>query len=75
MGGGDLIKGIDTIGDQIALLGNMIQTGYDIDGETILSPEQKLNYTNRLKRLNGIQDLLVGKLGMELGTDVIKVDK
>lgn len=75
MGGGDLIKGIDTIGDQIALYNSMISTGLDADGETPLAPETKVNYQKKLKRLNDIQNALIGQLGKEIGRDVIKVDK
>ena len=75
MGGGDLIKGIDTIGDQIALYNSMISTGFDADGETPLAPETKLNYQKKLQRLNDIQNTLIGQLDKEIGRDVIKLSK
>lgn len=71
MGGGDVIKGIDTLGDQIQVYNEMIASGFDLDGVTPLAPERVNNLKNTLKRLQNIQQMLVGKLEGQLGGDVI----
>ena len=70
LGAGDLIKGIGTIGDQLALIEQSIQLGVD-ENEMPLSPEKKLMLNTKKDALSEIYNMLIARTQGELGKNVI----
>jgi len=70
LGAGDLIKGIGTIGDQMALIDQAIQLGVDENSEP-LSPERITLLKAKREALSDIYKMLITKTQGELGKDVI----
>ena len=70
LGAGDLIKGIGTIGDQMALIDSAIQLGVDENNEP-LSPERTALLNAKREALSDIYKMLITRTQGELGKDVI----
>ena len=70
LGAGDLIKGIGTIGDQLALIDSAIQLGVD-ENEEPLSPERTAMLKSKREALSDIYKMLITRTQGELGKDVI----
>ena len=70
LGAGDLIKGIGTIGDQMALIDSAIQMGVD-ENEEPLSPERTAMLKAKREALSEIYKMLITRTQGELGKDVI----
>ena len=70
MGAGDVIKGVGTIGDQLALVNATLRDGMDELGNE-LSPERITMLKAQQKGLEDTYNMLIAKLGGELGKDVI----
>ena len=70
LGAGDLIKGIGTIGDQLALIEQSLQLGVD-ENEMPLSPEKTLMLNTKKDALSEIYDMLIARTQGELGKNVI----
>ena len=70
MGAGDVIKGVGTIGDQLALVNATLRDGMDELGND-LSPERITMLKAQQKGLEDTYNMLIAKLGGELGKDVI----
>ena len=70
LGAGDLIKGIGTIGDQMALIDSAIQMGVDENNEP-LSPERTALLNAKKEALSDIYKMLITRTQGELGKDVI----
>ena len=70
LGAGDLIKGIGTIGDQMALIDSAIQMGVDENNEP-LSPERTTLLKAKREALSDIYKMLITRTQGELGKDVI----
>ena len=70
LGAGDLIKGIGTIGDQMALIDQAIQIGVDENNEP-LSPERTTLLKAKREALSDIYKMLITRTQGELGKDVI----
>jgi hypothetical protein len=70
LGAGDLIKGIGTIGEQLALIEQSIQLGVD-ENEMPLSPEKTLMLNKKKDALSEIYNMLIARTQGELGKNVI----
>ena len=70
LGAGDLIKGIGTIGDQMALIESAIQLGVD-ENEEPLSPERTAMLKAKREALSEIYNMLIARTQGELGKNVI----
>ena len=70
LGAGDLIKGIGTIGDQLALIEQSIQLGVD-ENEMPLSPEKTAMLNAKKDALSEIYSMLIARTQGELGKNVI----
>ena len=70
LGAGDLIKGIGTIGEQLALVNATIQAGMDEEGHEI-SPERMTMLKANSNALTDIYKMLITRTQGELGKDVI----
>ena len=70
LGAGDLIKGIGTIGDQMALIDSAIQLGVD-ENEEPLSPERTAMLKAKREALSEIYNMLIARTQGELGKNVI----
>ena len=70
LGAGDLIRGIGTIGDQMALIDSAIQLGVD-ENEEPLSPERTAMLKSKREALSDIYKMLITRTQGELGKDVI----
>jgi len=70
LGAGDLIRGIGTIGDQLALVDSAIQLGVDENNEP-LSPERITMLKARREAIADIYKMLITRTQGELGKDVI----
>ena len=70
LGAGDLIKGIGTIGEQLALVNATIQAGMDEEGNEI-SPERMTMLKANSNALTEIYKMLITRTQGELGKDVI----
>ena len=70
LGAGDLIKGIGTIGEQLALIEQSIQLGVD-ENEMPLSPEKTLMLNTKKDALSEIYNMLIARTQGELGKNVI----
>jgi len=70
LGAGDLIKGIGTIGAQLALVNATIQAGMDEEGNEI-SPERMTMLKANSNALTDIYKMLITRTQGELGKDVI----
>jgi len=70
LGAGDLIKGIGTIGDQLALIEQSIQLGVD-ENEMPLSPEKTAMLNAKKEALSEIYSMLIARTQGELGKNVI----
>ena len=70
LGAGDLIKGLGTIGEQLALVEQTLQFGDD-DGLTPLSPERKLMLEGTRDALQDVMKNLLARTQGELGKNVI----
>ena len=70
LGAGDLIKGIGTIGEQLALIEQSIQLGVD-ENEMPLSPEKTLMLNKKKDARSEIYNMLIARTQGELGKNVI----
>jgi hypothetical protein len=70
LGAGDLIKGIGTIGEQLALIEQSIQLGVD-ENEMPLSPEKTLMLNKKKDALSEIYNMFIARTQGELGKNVI----
>ncbi len=70
LGAGDLIRGIGTIGNQLALIEQSLQLGVD-ENEMPLSPEKTLMLNTQKDALAEIYNMLIARTQGELGKNVI----